>query len=527
MTLRFVPVLCGCLAVVAGAVVALAQPAATAPATLPAQGQMRVTITGVEGMVQVRESGDEPWKKAVVGMSVTEGAEFRTGPRSAVRCLIPPDQTITLDRLGVIKLMQALRDGNVVRTRVGMPYGRTRYDIEEAGIEHKSELVSPSSTLAVRGTRVSIFDQPPYAPSAVSLTGRAEYRTAKRQMAFGGKGAGKTEVSSDADSAAANSLTQTFVDPQSAYGRPEADQKLINQLQAKGDILLRGGDLAIATGGPVSDAQLQSILAGQGRFNISLRWTGPGDFDLFVLASSPPVTGTPYTLGNPSYGRSSIFKDVGVFGIDPLAPLPTSARSPDGGRIRFDQVALGGGGLEFASWGRKNEPVPQQGYTVGVLYYDQSGKIANYPTRSEFTVEAFLDGKRLPVFTNLLEVAFGLETELKFGPTYTGVASLIAAEQLLPSPVIPGDFRLTAVDITPEALDLAGNPIGNLNHAAAVAAARARAKALAAKPEPGARVVSGATLAARPAPAPVGPPATVAKPLPVGPRVTGQGGRGK
>src|SRR4051812_26790946 len=81
----------------------------TAPATSQAIG-LPISVTGVEGMVQVRDGSDKPWQKAVVGMTVTEGAEFRTGPRSAVRVLIPPDQTITLDRLGVIKLMQVLQE---------------------------------------------------------------------------------------------------------------------------------------------------------------------------------------------------------------------------------------------------------------------------------------------------------------------------------------------------------------------------------------------------------------------------------
>src|SRR6266581_9671067 len=138
-----------------------AEPTTSSSATTQS-GPMAITVTGVEGNVQVREGSDKPWQKAVVGMAVTEGAEFRTGPRSAVRVLIPPDQTITLDRLGVVKLMQAIQQGNVVKTKVGMPYGRTRYDIEEAGIEHQSQLVSPSSTLAIRGTRVSIYDQPPF-----------------------------------------------------------------------------------------------------------------------------------------------------------------------------------------------------------------------------------------------------------------------------------------------------------------------------------------------------------------------------
>src|SRR5437016_3996364 len=122
-----------------------AEPTTSISATTQS-GPIGITVTGVQGNVQVRDSSEQPWRRAVGG-AVTEGAEFRTGPRSAVRVLIPPDQTITLDRLGVVKLMQAMKDGNVVKTKVGMPYGRTRYDIEEAGIEHQSELVSPSSTL--------------------------------------------------------------------------------------------------------------------------------------------------------------------------------------------------------------------------------------------------------------------------------------------------------------------------------------------------------------------------------------------
>src|SRR3954468_30722 len=237
----------------------------TAPATSRAIG-LPITVTGVEGLVQVREGSDKPWQKATAGMTVTEGAEFRTGPRSAVRVLIPPDQTITLDRLGVIKLMQVLQEGNTVKTKVGMPFGRTRYDIEAAGLEHQSELVSPSSTLAIRGTKVSIYDQPPFAPSAVSLTGRAEYRTAKRQVAFGGKNAGRTDVSSTSDSPAELSLLQTFVDPSSSFGRPAVDRHLLAQLQSKGDIVLNNGQLALAFGPAVTDRQLQEITSGQGRF---------------------------------------------------------------------------------------------------------------------------------------------------------------------------------------------------------------------------------------------------------------------
>src|SRR5437763_1541300 len=178
--------------------------AQTAPSAAPAApgapgstDHLKATVTGVEGLVQVRAAEDQPWQKATVGMEVGENAEFRTGPKSAVRFTIPPDQTITLDRLGTVKVLQAVLENGKLKTKLGMRYGRTRYDIEAAGREHESTISSPSSTLAVRGTKVSLYDQRPFAPQAVSLTGRAQFKDAKKRVAFGGKGAGKTTVDAE------------------------------------------------------------------------------------------------------------------------------------------------------------------------------------------------------------------------------------------------------------------------------------------------------------------------------------------
>src|SRR5687767_8866096 len=101
----------------------------TAPATAPAAA-LTATITAVEGIVQVRADEQSPWQAAKPDMRLGEGAEFRTGPRSAVRFEIPPGQTITLDRLGTVKLIEAVRSQGSVKTDLGMRYGRVRYDIE-------------------------------------------------------------------------------------------------------------------------------------------------------------------------------------------------------------------------------------------------------------------------------------------------------------------------------------------------------------------------------------------------------------
>ncbi len=184
---------------------------ANAQQSRPAVGTaLTATVTGVEGIVQVRQNEDAPWQKAAVGMKLSEGAEFRTGPRSAVRFEIPPDQTITLDRLGTVKLIEAIARTESVKTDLGMKYGRVRYDVEAAGLAHDSTIHSPGSALAVRGTRVSLYDQPPFAPRATSLTGRAAFRNMRRQMvAFGGKA--KATVAADSNSPAQAALGESML----------------------------------------------------------------------------------------------------------------------------------------------------------------------------------------------------------------------------------------------------------------------------------------------------------------------------
>jgi hypothetical protein len=120
--------------------------------------KLQVVVTGVEGNVRVRANSDtEKWVPAVVGMKLDVGAEFRTGLRSAVRFSIPPAQTITLDRLGTIKVLTAIQQANgKLKTNLGMKYGRTRYKIETAGIEHSTIIKTPTIALTVRGTEVGV-----------------------------------------------------------------------------------------------------------------------------------------------------------------------------------------------------------------------------------------------------------------------------------------------------------------------------------------------------------------------------------
>lgn len=304
--------------------------AQTAPATSAATEHLKAKVTGVEGLVQVRLAEDQAWQKATIGMEVNENAEFRTGPKSAVRFSIPPDQTVTLDRLGTVKVLQAINQDGKLKTNIGMKYGRTRYDIEAGGREHESTITSPSSTLAVRGTKVSVFDQRPFPAEAVSLTGRAEFRDFKKRTFFGGRNAGRTVVNTQVGSAAQLALNRAIEDPGMRYARTEAEEKLVATLLSSGATL--GFDytkgIRTVSGGdhPRTDAQLIPILPGT--LNFVLRWNGNADINLTVVSptgADPSVNTTVYPLS----------------GFNILA---------NGGTTPFDHLGGPKGGIEVAYW---------------------------------------------------------------------------------------------------------------------------------------------------------------------------------
>jgi hypothetical protein len=126
--------------------------------------------------------------------------------------------------LGTVKILRANFENGKIFTDLGMKYGRTRYDIETAGHEYDAKVHSPSAVMAIRGTTVSLYDQPPFTPEAVSLTGRARFIVGNKTIPFGGKGAGKTKVDQTSDSVAQTALTATGLDPKGLFaGRTQSD----------------------------------------------------------------------------------------------------------------------------------------------------------------------------------------------------------------------------------------------------------------------------------------------------------------
>lgn len=208
------------------------------PASADDAPVIQATIRNVKGIVQYRTAEDQAWQKVEAGQTLDVGVEFRTGPRSEVTFHLPPDQLVTLDRLGTLKLLDALNNDQKTQatTELGMRYGRTRYQVEGAqGVEHHATIRSPNATLAIRGTEdVTLTDQGIGPAIATSRRTRVTFRIAGRSktVAFGSKNDDATQTVSEGDDSPADYRNRVrVVDAGPTSARSISELRLLSQFE--------------------------------------------------------------------------------------------------------------------------------------------------------------------------------------------------------------------------------------------------------------------------------------------------------
>jgi len=257
---------------------------------------LRIHVTAVQGGAQFRPDPAAKWKAVNVGMDASEGVEFRTGPRGAVQFTVGTDQIFRVDRLSVVKVLRAnlLPDGTI-HTDVGMTYGRVSKDVDLPQHSHIDTIISPSSTLAVRGTHVSMYDQPPYAPEAWSLTGAAVYRnTNGQQFSFGSKGGGTNKVSGDTIGAALFQLNNIQINPSGTFaGLTGAELQTVqnNPGNLTGTTLngLQNGPGTIAGTSGSTVPMVPATASTSGQLALQFQWTGNFSFTVVQMQIQDPT----------------------------------------------------------------------------------------------------------------------------------------------------------------------------------------------------------------------------------------------
>ena len=307
---------------------------ATVPATGPAAGPPAIRIRRVEGnSVEVRLTEGGLWQPAREGMTLRLGSGLRTGPDGVAMIEIAPvpvnfqakEGQIVVDRMSLLRI----RDLNDFELK-----GRARYKLdpispvrlEDEGREHGGAFRGPNSTLAVRGTDVVIFDQPPFKAMGACVTGTAFYRNRDNRFVPFGKPASNGEerrMMRDDQNAAEYEKDQTVVDPSIRRARDADESRLLDQLVARGAVTTfdRGRGITVVRGGrPLPDRVLRRSLPGD--LNFVVRWGQDANLDI--------------TVGN-EFGEL----------LHPTVGLTQTGR---GGRVPFDHQGGKNGGLEVAYW---------------------------------------------------------------------------------------------------------------------------------------------------------------------------------
>ena len=133
-------------------------PAAATVASAPLQAK----VIDCVGKVKWRAGADIAWKdakEAAVNDLLSAGAEVRTGLRSRMTLkfdnatiLIDSNSNFAMPTSELVKES----DGDVYRTVAQMKSGRADFQVDKVGAKNDFKVVTPSSTLAVRGTGFSV-----------------------------------------------------------------------------------------------------------------------------------------------------------------------------------------------------------------------------------------------------------------------------------------------------------------------------------------------------------------------------------
>jgi hypothetical protein len=118
---------------------------------------LRAVVMAVTGRSQWRSDAEAEWRNAQIDDVLEAGAMIRTGRRSSMTLRVGQNATVLVDRNSRVTLPQVLQDGDTLRTVVEVKRGRSDFKVDRVGLTNDFSVVTPSATLAVRGTGYAVL----------------------------------------------------------------------------------------------------------------------------------------------------------------------------------------------------------------------------------------------------------------------------------------------------------------------------------------------------------------------------------
>ena len=137
---------------------AVAHAAQDAPA---AKGtSLQAIVMDVQGKARWRPSADAEWRDAKVNDIVDPGTEIRTGLKGRLTLRVGKNATVLVDSGTEFHIPDIVQDGETLRTLATVKSGRVDFKVDKVGFSNDFKVVTPATTLSVRGTGFSLATGP-------------------------------------------------------------------------------------------------------------------------------------------------------------------------------------------------------------------------------------------------------------------------------------------------------------------------------------------------------------------------------
>jgi len=143
------------LAVLPAAVASGAEGAAAAQGT-----SLQAIVMDVQGKARWRPSADAEWRDAKVNDIVDPGTEIRTGLKGRLTLRVGKNATVLVDSGTEFHIPDIVQDGETLRTLATVKSGRVDFKVDKVGFSNDFKVVTPATTLSVRGTGFSLATGP-------------------------------------------------------------------------------------------------------------------------------------------------------------------------------------------------------------------------------------------------------------------------------------------------------------------------------------------------------------------------------
>ncbi len=313
---------------------------ATTGAAAPAAGEaapaasepLHAVFIDVVGKVQWRASATDAWHEAQENDSVSAGVEVRTGLRSRSALRVGRNATILIDSGTVLTLPDVLQEGETLRTTAVVKSGRADFKVDHVGLTNDFRVVTPSTTLAVRGTYFAVASGPlmqvevvgarSNAINAIELKYALNNSTVK--MSRGAKSSSGVRNPAHAAVVAASA-------PTSATAAPSTTEKEVVETASSGPSPSQAGSSSQAVKSNRSDNKEQAII---GNVESSLSAKVQGDIDLANARTAQAIEYLMVVDG----GQAAIAAQRDA--VDALRGLATARRAAAMDALQRHQSAL-------------------------------------------------------------------------------------------------------------------------------------------------------------------------------------------